>query len=129
VKTLETGLRVQNRTLCQVKREGNVAIYEQGIHGFEVIVIRVRKAHEAFGKHFPDMEYYPGNEQWGEYGWTYNAADRAGAEKRFARLLPKWGANSTRPDKRASFAPLEGQYSQTQPSERVAPIYSETNAL
>jgi hypothetical protein len=101
MQVLALELRVQNRTLRQVKRDGSIAIYELRnsgglLLGYEVVVIRIRKAHEAFGKQFPDMERYPINEEWGTYGWSYQALDLAGAQKRFDSLLTKWGVNLIR---------------------------------
>jgi hypothetical protein len=96
VEQLATEFKAQNRTLKQIKRNGMVALYElygaQGLlYGFEVAVIRVRKAHEAFGRQFPEMEGYPLNEEWGTYGFSYSASDLNGATKKFHDLLPKYG--------------------------------------
>src|SRR5258705_7469486 len=96
--SLASEFKVQSRTLKQIKRQGQVAIYElygaQGmLIGYEVAVIRVEKARGIFGKQYPDHETYPSNEEWGAYGWSNQARDLAGAQKRFDSLLPKWGAN------------------------------------
>ena len=81
--------------------QGSVALYELYgpqcfLYGYEVIVIRFRKEREAIGKLFPEREGYPSNEEWGTYGFSFQARDLAGAQKRFAHLLPKWGANPNR---------------------------------
>jgi hypothetical protein len=54
-------LQVQNRTLKQIKRQGSVALYELygprvQLYGFEVVVIRVRRAEELFGRWYPERE-------------------------------------------------------------------------
>jgi hypothetical protein len=68
-------------TLIQLKRVGNVAIYQQTkkkqATAFEVVIIRRRKASTAFGKNFPATEYYPHNEDWGTYGFTYRGLEDA----------------------------------------------------
>jgi hypothetical protein len=98
METLKTELQVQNRTLKQIKRQGSVALYElygpQGqLYGFEVVVVRIRRAEELFGRRYPERETYPGNEDWGTYGWSYLASDLPGAQKRFEHLLPKWASD------------------------------------
>lgn len=95
MKTLGTEIRYQGRLMKQVKRDGRVAMYKiQEPYGYEVIVIRERPDHDAFGKHFPAAESYPSSEEWGTYGWSYKTEDLAGAEKRFALLLLKYGRNA-----------------------------------
>jgi hypothetical protein len=94
MRPLETELIFQGRTLRQIKRTGMVAIYElrnegEMLRGYEVIVIRIRRPEEAFGRFYPEREVYPGNEDWGIYAWSYQACDKAGAQKRFGSLLPK----------------------------------------
>jgi hypothetical protein len=111
---LASEFKVQSRTLKQIKRQGQVALYElycaQGmLIGYEVVVVRIRKQHEAFGRNFPAMEVYPGNEVWGAYGWSYQARDSVGAQKRFGTLLPKWGANLARHQNEADLDPSEGK--------------------
>jgi hypothetical protein len=97
MQTLATELKVQDRTLKLLKRERSVALYKlyrkSLFYGYEVHVIWICEAHEAFGRHFPEMERSPRTSDWGTYGWSYLANDRAGAEKRFSSLLPKYGKN------------------------------------
>jgi hypothetical protein len=73
-------------TLTQLKRAGSVAIYKQTKGkqsvSFEVVIIRKAEAWTAFGKEFPATEYYPANEDWGLYGFTYRAIEDA--ERKFA---------------------------------------------
>lgn len=40
---------------------------------------------------YPDRELMADVSQWGTYGWSYLAEDLAGAEKKYASLLPEWG--------------------------------------
>ena len=69
-------------TFSRLKRVGNVAIYRQTkgkqTPAFEVVIIRTREASVAFGKEFPATEYYPRNEEWGTYGFTYRTLEEAG---------------------------------------------------
>jgi hypothetical protein len=44
-----------------------IAIYElpnkgEFLRGYEVVVIRIRRAEQAFGRFYPEREVYPGNE-------------------------------------------------------------------
>jgi hypothetical protein len=67
-------------TLTQLKRVRAVAIYKQTKSEqatFEVVIIRRREASFAFGKDFPATEYYPHNEDWGTYGFTYRTLEEA----------------------------------------------------
>lgn len=91
---LGTELRVQNRTLKQIKRQGQAALYElygaQGmLYGFELIIIRVRKAEEAFGKSYPEREVFPPSESWGTLGWSYGRNHRKEALEAFDTLCAK----------------------------------------
>jgi hypothetical protein len=66
--------------LTQLKRLGAVAIYKQAKTQqvtFEVVIIRQREASFAFGKDFPATEYYPHNEDWGTYGFSYRTLEEA----------------------------------------------------
>jgi hypothetical protein len=97
METLKTELHVQDRTLKQIKHQGSVALYElhgpQGIlYGLEVIVIRIRRAEELFGRSYPQREVYPSNEEWGTYGWSYQATDLAGAHEQWT--LRRWALKS-----------------------------------
>jgi hypothetical protein len=94
-KPLETNFTFKNFRHIQLKREGDVALFqktsEPGNHspeafeaGYEVVVVGRREAGEIFGNIVEASETYPSNEQWGIKGWTYtNLKD---AEKRFSKL-------------------------------------------
>lgn len=75
-----------------------IALYEitgpaprQLPYGFEVIRIRIQKSLTIKGKFIPEHEAFPLLAKWGEYGFSYLARDRAGAERRFAQLVIKEG--------------------------------------
>lgn len=94
MQMLPTELKVQNRTLKQIKRQGKVALYElyganEMLYGFEVIVVKIRKAEHSFGKDYPEREVYPSNEDWGSFAWSYGRNDREMAERTFVRLLSR----------------------------------------
>lgn len=98
MKPLETEIKNSGHDLKQIKRDGRVALYERTAsgdpRGYEVIVILNRKEQTVFGNLVRAHEAYPGNEQWGSHGWTYPPKGLESAEKRFASLLPKYGANA-----------------------------------
>ena len=80
-RVVSAGFRRSGFTLTQLKRVGNVAIYKQTrakqSPAFEVVIIRKAESWTAFGKEFPATEYYPANEDWGTYGFTYRAIEHA----------------------------------------------------
>jgi hypothetical protein len=91
MELLASELKVQNRTLRQLERDGRVALYAlygaNGLlYGFEVVLIRVRKAGEVFGKAYPEREVYPSSEDWGTLAWSYGRTDRALAEASYRQL-------------------------------------------
>src|SRR5690349_16374091 len=94
IEPLATELRAQNRTLHQIAREGLAAIYELrgagGIRqGYEVILIKVSKPREIFGKWYPEREVYPSDEEFGSRAWSYPRNDLVGAKWRFDGLVAK----------------------------------------
>jgi hypothetical protein len=72
-----------------VKREGDLAIYkkqkpEQKTFSFEVICIKRHNGYTIAGTVMEPAETYPGDSQWGIYGFTYT--DLAEAEEKFNEL-------------------------------------------
>jgi hypothetical protein len=91
MERLATELKVQNRTLKQIRRYGQVALYELygphgSLYGFELIVVKIRKAEESFGNFYPQRETYPTNEEWGSFGWSYHEKSREMAVSEFTRM-------------------------------------------
>jgi hypothetical protein len=88
---LATEISAQGRTYKQIKRRGQVALYELSVkgelRGFEVIVIQIHAAGERFGKWYPTREGFPSSESWGTSGFSYLASNKDGAERRFAELI------------------------------------------
>ena len=89
-------------TLTRLKRVRAVAIYQQAksdqAPAFEVVIIRRREASFAFGKDFPATEYYPHNEDWGTYGFTYRTLEEALAkfsELALVKLAPSADGSRT----------------------------------
>lgn len=73
----------------QIFRAKNIAIYSQiavadklNVH-YEVIIIQ-KHLKDFFDKKAGD-EYYPTNEKWGQYGWTFINLDNA--KNKAAKLL------------------------------------------
>jgi hypothetical protein len=95
-RAIKTEFRYQGHVLRQLKRQGDVAIYERFgqvgtlLLGYEVVRIRVREPHIfPNGTQIPWAETYPQAEIWGTYGFTYQARDLKGAETRFAKMAVK----------------------------------------
>ena len=94
MEPLPTLLRVQNRTLKQIKRQGQAALYAlSGMHGalygYELVIIRIRKAEEVFGKFYPERETYPPSEAWGVLAWSYGRDQKQDACAAFETLCAK----------------------------------------
>jgi hypothetical protein len=80
------------RTLRQLKRTANVAIYEligaQGLlYGYEIIRIREQKQREVFGKIREEHEVYPCDSDFGRMGWSYGRNHQKEAFERFNRIV------------------------------------------
>lgn len=88
-KPLPAELRKNGFDLNLVERQKDVAIYQkrkdQYEAGYEVIVIRNKEAYEIAGNYIEAAEYYPGNEDWGTYGFTY--CDYRQAHRKFCNLI------------------------------------------
>ena len=94
MKTLETELKVQNRTLRQIKREGRVALYElyganEMLYGYELIIIKVHPAQTIQGRDYPEREGYPANEDWGTLAWSFGSEQREKAHEIYHGLVFK----------------------------------------
>ena len=91
MQMLETELRVQNRTLKQIRRQGIVALYEiygsQGLLcGFELIIVKIHPPQKIMGRFYPEREGYPANEDWGTLAWSYGRNYREIADSAFESL-------------------------------------------
>lgn len=91
-KVLATEFRHGGRLFTQLKRDGRAALHQLSGADYEVVVIQSQRARNIPGYSFAECEVMPTPAQWGVYGWSYLAEDLAGAEQRYARLLPRWGA-------------------------------------
>ena len=69
-----------------VLREGNVCIYSRNDDHFEVFLVQVSPATNAFGKALPEREVYPGNEDFGKTAWSFREKKNA---LKHARVLIK----------------------------------------
>jgi hypothetical protein len=81
----------------QIRRVGNLAIYEQRLIKskavyYEVWVIRIRKERTIKDTVLPKSEKMPSPEDWGRYAWTFYT--RTSAESRLDQLL-KLGKHAT----------------------------------
>ena len=81
MKTLPKTFKRWGYTFNQLKREGNVAIYEQKkgkkVFAYEVGIISIRKERSIGKLTLPATEQWPPSEKWGISGWTYITFDRA----------------------------------------------------
>ena len=76
-------------TYRQVKREGDLAIFEQTrkdshIQNYEVVKIGRHNGYTMGGSYIEPSETYPGSSLWGIMGWTCTSLDSA--ESRFIAL-------------------------------------------
>jgi hypothetical protein len=92
MKKLESTIRKKGFVYTLVKRQGNVAIYEQqmeSIHNslkhYEVILVGSHNGVKIANNYLPPSEMYPSSSQWGNTGWTYSSKDEA--EGKFSSLL------------------------------------------
>lgn len=88
-KPLQTSFRANGFDYKQIKRVGDIAMFEQskkGIEGtwFEVVIVQRHDGYTIAKVNVAPAESMPSASQWGKNGFTYR--DMAAAEKRFAQL-------------------------------------------
>ena len=71
-------------TATLIMRDDKKALYERSDDCFEVFIRKFRPACEILSKSYPDMEVYPGNEEFGIRAWCFRSKDRA--EKKYNSL-------------------------------------------
>jgi hypothetical protein len=75
--------------LRQLDRDGPVALYlktkGERNRSYEVVIVKQEPENVMFGRLVPAHERYPGNEQWGQYGFTLTS--EATAREKFAMLV------------------------------------------
>jgi hypothetical protein len=86
LEPLPAEIRKHHRTMRQVWRDENTAIYEY-FGGFEVIVIVKAPAEQKFGRDYPARELYPGDEDWGTLAITRPESDSLEYRKKRAHEL------------------------------------------
>ena len=82
MKQLEKKFSRKKFEYDQMLRKGNLAIYTQTHveskgQTFEVIVIKSHNGYEIAGTRIEPAEVYPGDNQWGVLGWTYQTLEAA----------------------------------------------------
>ena len=92
MKALPTKLRKNRFDYTQVRKDGEYYIYEQDYNSgieygeddiplelkfYEVIKPRIRPAETLKGKHYPERELFPGNEDFGTSAWAYRTLEMA----------------------------------------------------
>ena len=74
-----------------LERAGDVCLVERtnlvtdSVH-WEVVVLQREPEQTIKGKVYPAHLRYPGNEEWGTYGWTFT--DITNARQKWAALVP-----------------------------------------
>ena len=125
MELLETELTYQGRILRQLKRQGQVAIYDVRnagnlLYGYEVIIIKIAPAEEKFGRQYPERELYPSSaknsDDWGTIAWSLGRNQKKEAFAMFNGLVKRY----TQPQKapgRSELVASEGRYSGRQARE------------
>lgn len=80
-----TGLGQGNIQAKQIKRTNNICLYQRTDDIYEVFIPKVLPAGDVFGKHYPERESYPSNEDFGRTAWCYKNLEMA--EKKFNKLI------------------------------------------
>jgi hypothetical protein len=74
MKTLATVFRKQGFDYTQLRRTGDIAVYEQSQDGkliaYEVFEVQKNEAREIAGVLIPASESVPGNNSWGKTAYT-----------------------------------------------------------
>jgi hypothetical protein len=95
IEPLPIEFKKNERSFRQLARRGIVALYElrnlkanqaHRLIGFELIIVRLQKAHYRNEILYPEHERYPGNEEFGRYGWSLPSTTRELAELLFDDL-------------------------------------------
>jgi len=72
-----------------LERHGLICLVRRSRPGhwhYEVVKLLIEPGKERFGKFIPEHERYPGDEEWGTYGFTYLPTDIELARKRQLKL-------------------------------------------
>lgn len=91
-KPLKTSFRSKGFDYLQLRRTGDVALFEQSKPElseprYEVVIVQRHEAYKLENKMIEAAETMPSTSSWGRYGWTYR--DPKEAEKRFDELVKK----------------------------------------
>lgn len=88
MKPLETEFDFNQFHFKQIRREGDLAIYEQWKHGriiaWEVIRVQSHNGRQFGEKWYDPAEFYPCANSWGTLGWTCTSLEDA--NKRFESI-------------------------------------------
>lgn len=92
MKKLENVIHKKGFVYTLVKRQGNVAIYEQQMEAiqnslkhYEVILVGSHNGVKIANNYLPPAELYPSSSQWGNSGWTF--LEKTKAEEKFTNLV------------------------------------------
>lgn len=91
MEQLKSQFTVGRRSYSQIKRQGDVALFEISepkwkSPGYEVIIVQKNKPRVfPSGKKYPARESYPPSEQWGKQGWSPDTSEAA--EAKFKQVI------------------------------------------
>lgn len=74
----------------QLKRKENIALYKKsdGIcHYYETIIVKAHDGLRFGGNTIEPAEFYPGDNQFGNFGWCFCSDQKNKAELKFQELL------------------------------------------
>lgn len=100
MKKIEKSFKKYGFDFKQIKRVGDVAIFEQskpewpaGDVRYETVKIGRHNGYYMGGQKITAAETYPGNSLWGIQGWTDTSLEKA--EQRFKKACKRFNKNST----------------------------------
>lgn len=73
MKPIPTEFSYNGFNYKQIRREGDVAVYQQILGknpSYEVIIVQKHNGYTINGVTYPPAEFYPSTNDWGTKGWT-----------------------------------------------------------
>jgi hypothetical protein len=98
MKKIEKSFKKHGFDFKQIKRVGDVAIFEQSkptwpSARYEVVKIGKHSGYYLGGSKLEPAETYPGGSLWGIQGWTYTTLEEA--ENRFKKVCKRFNKKRT----------------------------------
>lgn len=67
----------QKVSSTKILRNNNLCLYKRSDDIYEVFFVNKNKEGILFGKHYPERESYPNNEDFGRTAWCYTSEEKA----------------------------------------------------